>query len=196
MFEGFLRKDALTIFETLPKSVRGSSLDAVIEAMKARLQVDSNFSRVKAISELRSLKIRDGQTVSEFRLVLEGIANRAYPDVPADIVSLQKAEILCHQLANWEGSYCLTEAIETSEHTLAYEKVKEAALRLERSRAAAHCVAQDITTSPQNGSVKSPNLGYSLCRKAEYRHARSENRYNTPKNTIPTEQPTKREKVL
>ncbi|KAK6011641.1 hypothetical protein OSTOST_23267, partial [Ostertagia ostertagi] len=63
----------------------------------------------------------------------ESLANRAYPDMPAEATSLQKAEILCRQLANWEGSYCLTEALETSKCEEAYEKVKEAALRLERS---------------------------------------------------------------
>ncbi|EYC33024.1 hypothetical protein Y032_0002g562 [Ancylostoma ceylanicum] len=164
--------------------------------MKARLQIDSNFSRVKAISELRSLKIREGQTVSEFCLVLERIANRAYPDVPTDTVSLQKAEILCRQLAKWERSYCLTEAIETSEHTLAYEKVKEAALRLERSRAAAHCVAQDCTTSPLKGPAKPRNLEYSFRRKAEYRQTKPKYKHNASRNNQNNEHSDKTERVL
>ncbi|KHJ85402.1 zinc knuckle, partial [Oesophagostomum dentatum] len=44
------------------------------------------------------------------------------------------------QLANWRGSYSLTEALELSKPTEAYEKVKEVALRLERSlRVAEEC---------------------------------------------------------
>ncbi|VDO90604.1 unnamed protein product [Heligmosomoides polygyrus] len=37
------------------------------------------------------------------------------------------------QLSNWNGSYFLTKALETSAAEEAYEKVKEVALRLERS---------------------------------------------------------------
>ncbi|VDP02728.1 unnamed protein product [Heligmosomoides polygyrus] len=40
----------------------------------------------------------------------------------------------------WEGSYCIVEALEMSAEAEAYEKVKEAALRLERSRS----VTQEI----------------------------------------------------
>ncbi|EYC45899.1 hypothetical protein Y032_0414g1048 [Ancylostoma ceylanicum] len=134
LFEGFLRKEALTVFETLPESVRESSVDEVVQAMKQRLRIDSASSRVKAMAELRSLTMRENQSVSEFCLALEKLASRAYPDVPIEVVSLQKAEILSRQLATWEGSYCLAEALEIHANADAYEKVKEAALRLERSR--------------------------------------------------------------
>ncbi|KAK6028431.1 zinc knuckle, partial [Ostertagia ostertagi] len=126
LFQSFLRRDALTMFETLPREVREGSFDDAIEAMKKRMRVDGN-------SERRKLAIRDGQTVAEFCLVLERLSNKAYPDVPPDVTALQKAEILRRQLANWAGSYCLTEALETSTTAEVYEKVKETALRLERS---------------------------------------------------------------
>ncbi|KAL6723916.1 hypothetical protein Aduo_018869 [Ancylostoma duodenale] len=102
--------------------------------MKQRLRIDSASSRVKAMAGLKSLTMRENQSVSEFCLALEKLASRAYPDVPVEVVSLQKAEILSRQLATWEGSYCLAEALETHAESDAYEKVKEAALRLERSR--------------------------------------------------------------
>ncbi|KIH50531.1 zinc knuckle, partial [Ancylostoma duodenale] len=131
---GFLRKEALTVFETLPESVRESSVDEVVQAMKQRLRIDSASSRVKAMAELRSLAMHENQSVSEFCLTIEKLVSRAYPDVPREVVSLQMAEILSRQLAQWEGSYCLAEALETHAESDAYEKVKEAALRLERSR--------------------------------------------------------------
>ncbi|EPB79468.1 zinc knuckle [Ancylostoma ceylanicum] len=142
LFEGFLRKDALTMFETLPKAVKDGPFEVVVEAMKQRLKVDSNGSCVKAMTQLAALTIREGQSVAEFCLVLEKLAGRAYPDIPSEIVSLQKAEILFRQLASWEGSYCIAEAIETSSRDEVYEKVKEVALRLERNRKMASNMSQ------------------------------------------------------
>ncbi|KAL6726282.1 hypothetical protein Aduo_008270 [Ancylostoma duodenale] len=61
-FRGFLRKEALTVFETLPESVRESSVDEVVQAMKQRLRIDSASSRVKAMAELRSLAMHENQS--------------------------------------------------------------------------------------------------------------------------------------
>ena len=102
--------------------------------MRLRLGEDSNNVRVRAMTALRKLSLREGQSVSDFCLVLERLAARAYPDMPAEVTSLQKAEILFNQLAHWEGSYNLSEALESSEQQHVYDKVKEAALRLERTR--------------------------------------------------------------
>ncbi|KAK6030414.1 hypothetical protein OSTOST_03451, partial [Ostertagia ostertagi] len=116
LFQSFLRKNALTVFETLPREIREGTYDGVIEAMKARMRIDGNSQRVKALANLRLLALKPGQPLSEFCFALEGLANRAYPDMPPEATS-----------------YCLTEALETSKCEEAYEKVKEAALRLERS---------------------------------------------------------------
>ncbi|KAK6061359.1 hypothetical protein COOONC_00975 [Cooperia oncophora] len=128
-FQSFLRKNALTIFETVP-----------VKAMKKRTRVDGNIERVKALADLRKLTLRDDQLAAEFCLLLEGLTNRAYPDVPQEVTALQKAEILSRQLANWGGSYCFMEALETSAAGEVYGKVKETALWMEKSiRAAAKC---------------------------------------------------------
>ncbi|EYC35264.1 hypothetical protein Y032_1093g3593 [Ancylostoma ceylanicum] len=131
------------IFETLPTSVRSGTFDEVVEAMRARLCEDNNSARLKAMTALRKLTMREGQSVAEFCLVLERVASRAYPDTPPEAVSLQKAEILFNQLARWEGSYTLADALETSAKEEVYEKVKETALRLERTRRTANEMAQD-----------------------------------------------------
>ncbi|EYC37539.1 hypothetical protein Y032_0781g2301 [Ancylostoma ceylanicum] len=143
LFERLLKKDALMIFETLPTSVRSGTFDEVVEAMRARLCEDNNSARLKAMTALRKLTMREGQSVAEFCLVLERVASRAYPDTPPEAVSLQKAEILFNQLARWEGSYTLADALETSAKEEVYEKVKETALRLERTRRTANEMAQD-----------------------------------------------------
>ncbi|EYC17400.1 hypothetical protein Y032_0030g2025 [Ancylostoma ceylanicum] len=137
LFESFLREKALVTFETLPKEVKEGSFEGVVDAMQERLQEDGNSARVKALSQLRCLSLREGQSVAEFCVILEKIAHKAFPDTPAEVVSLQKAEILFRQLASWNGSYSLSEAIETSSSGDAYENVKRAAMRLERNRRAA-----------------------------------------------------------
>ncbi|EYB88968.1 hypothetical protein Y032_0239g3334 [Ancylostoma ceylanicum] len=95
------------------------------------------------MTALRKLTMREGQSVAEFCLVLERVAGRAYPDTPPEAISLQKAEILFNQLARWEGSYTLADALETSGKDEVYEKVKEAALRLERTKRTANEMAQN-----------------------------------------------------
>ncbi|VDL81861.1 unnamed protein product, partial [Nippostrongylus brasiliensis] len=162
LFESFLRSGALTVFETLPARVREGTFDDVVREMKKRMSVDGNSQKVKALADLRNLTMRKGQSVSDFCLVLEGLANRAYPDVPLEVTSLQKAEILCRQLASWSGSYCLTEALELSAAHEAYDKVKETALRLERSlRAAEECAGTRRLKAELN-----PLLGQSVNNKS------------------------------
>ncbi|RCN37073.1 reverse transcriptase [Ancylostoma caninum] len=100
LFEGLLRKDALSMFETLPQPLKDGPFEEVVKAMKERLKVDTNGACVKAMSQLASLTIREGQPVTEFCLALEKLASRAYPDTPPEAVSLQKAEILFSQLDN------------------------------------------------------------------------------------------------
>ncbi|VDL73435.1 unnamed protein product [Nippostrongylus brasiliensis] len=109
------------------------TFDGLVEAMGERSQEDSNSACMKALSELRTLTIKDGQSVAEFCLVLERLASRAFQNMPTAAVSLQKAEILYRQLANWNGTYNLAEALKKTDKSEVYEKVKEVALRLERN---------------------------------------------------------------
>ncbi|KIH69155.1 zinc knuckle [Ancylostoma duodenale] len=165
LLQSFLRKNALTVFETLPQQVRESTFDEVVEAMKKRLRVDSNSERVKALSELRRLSIREDQSVSDFCFALEKVAHKAYPDTPREVISLQMAEILCRQLAAWNGSYCLTEALEVSATTETYDRVKEVALRLERSMKAAEEYGSMGRSRP---SIKSRPSKYSRTKGDSY----------------------------
>lgn len=90
--------------------------------MKKRVCVDSKSESVKALADLCKRALRDGQSVGKLRLVLERLSNRACPDVLREVTVLQKAKNLCRQLSNWNGSYCLTEALETSGRGLRKDK--------------------------------------------------------------------------
>ncbi|KAL6735871.1 hypothetical protein Aduo_006275 [Ancylostoma duodenale] len=133
LLESFLRKEALTIFETLPRRVKEGSFDELVRAMKERLDERGHIASVKALATLRTMRMKENQTVSEFCYALERVASQAYPDEPREGVSLQMAEILYSQLSKWTGSYILAETIETSPRDRVYEQVKDAALRLERN---------------------------------------------------------------
>lgn len=85
-------------------------------------------------ANLRTLTMREKQSGSEFCLALEKLVSGAYPDAPLEAVSLLKAEILSRHLARWECTYCLAETLKTNVESEAHEKVKGAALHLERSR--------------------------------------------------------------
>ncbi|KAL6734878.1 hypothetical protein Aduo_005372 [Ancylostoma duodenale] len=110
--------------------------------MQECLQEDGNSTRTRALHQLRNLSLRNDQSLGEFCVVFEEIAERAFPDIPAKVVSLQKVEILFRQLASWKGSYFLSEAIEMSKSGEANENVKKAALRLERNREAVEEMSQ------------------------------------------------------
>ncbi|KIH64172.1 hypothetical protein ANCDUO_05519 [Ancylostoma duodenale] len=178
------------IFETLPTSVRSGTFDEVVEAKRTRLCEDNNSARLKAMTALRKLNMREGQSVTEFCLVLERIASRAYPDTPPEAISLQKAEILFNQLARWEGSYTLADALETSDKEAVYEKVKEAALRLELTKRTANEMAQSrilmktpLTRSSEQRSGSSRMLEISESWKASSSEGRKVGNDKTIKGT-------------
>ncbi|VDO37504.1 unnamed protein product, partial [Heligmosomoides polygyrus] len=112
--------------------------------MKDGLREDDNNARIRALTALRKLTIREEQSVGEFCLALEKLASKAYPNSPPEVTSLQKAEILFNELAGWEGSYNLSEALELANASEAYERVKDAALRLERTRKTAEETSQKL----------------------------------------------------
>ncbi|VDO85491.1 unnamed protein product [Heligmosomoides polygyrus] len=88
----FTIRKALVTFETLPNEVKQGCFEEVIQAMKDRLSEEGNAARVKAIAQLRNLTIRPDQSVEEFCVALEALANKAYPDVPVEIVSSEELE--------------------------------------------------------------------------------------------------------
>ncbi|VDP52855.1 unnamed protein product [Heligmosomoides polygyrus] len=85
----------------------------------ARLHKDKGYGATyvghRALAALRKLTIREDQSVGEFCLAVEKLSSKAYPNSPPEVTSLQKAEILFNQLAGWEGSYNLSEALELAD---------------------------------------------------------------------------------
>lgn len=72
--------------------------------------------------------------------------------MPAEVIFLQKAEILVRQLAKWPASYALSEGMETSKSHEAYENVKAVALSLKGNRAAGEITQSRRHMSPTEES--------------------------------------------
>ncbi|KHJ97017.1 zinc knuckle [Oesophagostomum dentatum] len=111
--------DTTQPFQSSPRAVAlktGMSMLCAIATRAAQRQME----RQMHWPQLSMLTMKEGQSVAGFCLVLGKLAARAYPDF--------------RQLAGWDGSYRMAEAIETALREETYEKVKEVALRLERSK--------------------------------------------------------------
>lgn len=125
------------MYETLPSSVKESTFEGIVQAMKERLRVDSNGECMEAMTQLSTQTM--SQTIAKFCLVLERLFSRAYPDTGKCVAAGSRAPVW--QLAKWEGSYCIAKAVETSDRSLVYKKVKEVALRVEKNREMAENMA-------------------------------------------------------
>ncbi|KAK6037463.1 hypothetical protein COOONC_25032, partial [Cooperia oncophora] len=74
--------------------------EAVVREMERLLCSDSTAARMRALNELRSLKLRSNQSISEFCVVLEKLAHKANPDCTIAERSLEYAQILLDNLGH------------------------------------------------------------------------------------------------
>uniref|UniRef100_A0A7I5EEG0 Uncharacterized protein n=1 Tax=Haemonchus contortus TaxID=6289 RepID=A0A7I5EEG0_HAECO len=70
---------AKSVFLSLPSEVKRQGFDAVVEELRKLLANDSTAGRLRALTELRNLRRRAGQSVSEFCVVLEKLGRQANP---------------------------------------------------------------------------------------------------------------------
>ncbi|KHJ97255.1 zinc knuckle [Oesophagostomum dentatum] len=92
---------AKSTFLSLPAEVRRKGFDEVVREMAKLLAEDSVACRMRAIAQLRELRMRPGQDVAEFCLALEKLGRKAYPDGSMEDRSLEFAQILLSNLKSW-----------------------------------------------------------------------------------------------
>ncbi|XGW04174.1 hypothetical protein V3C99_015375, partial [Haemonchus contortus] len=98
---------AKSIFAALPRITREQGLDAVTREMARLLSYDSTARRMRALTELRSLKLRPHQEVAEFCAVLEKLGRQANPECTIEDRSLEYAQILLDNLREWPEHFQL-----------------------------------------------------------------------------------------
>nr|CDJ81915.1 Zinc finger domain containing protein [Haemonchus contortus] len=134
MVDDHLEGRAKTVFLSLPSSVREQGFDAVVRELRKLLANDSTAGRLRALTELRSLKRRWGQSVADFCVVLEKLGRQANPACSIKERSLEYAQILLDNLTDWPEHVHLLSTLHRVDPTDAYDAVKELALTMEQSR--------------------------------------------------------------
>ncbi|EYC16536.1 hypothetical protein Y032_0033g2708 [Ancylostoma ceylanicum] len=89
---------------------------------------------MRAIAELRELKIRPNQDVADFCVALEKLGRKANPDGSIQDRSLEFAQILLSNLKHWPEHLQFLSALHGVKPERAYEEVKQLALSIEMSR--------------------------------------------------------------
>ncbi|VDL87216.1 unnamed protein product [Nippostrongylus brasiliensis] len=116
-------------------SVREQGFDAVVEELRRLLSSDSTAGRLRALTELRNLKRWKGQSVAEFCVALEKLGRQANPACSIADRSLEYAQILLDNLADWPEHVHLLSTLHRVDAKEAYESVKQLALSIEQSKA-------------------------------------------------------------
>ncbi|XGW16660.1 hypothetical protein V3C99_001814, partial [Haemonchus contortus] len=125
---------AKNVFLSLPGRVKERGLDAVVAEMTKLLACDSTASRLRALTELKHLRMRPNQDVAEFCVVLEDLSRQANPQGALEERSLELAQILLDNLSSWPEHFQLVGALNNVEPSRAYEEVKRLALSIEQSK--------------------------------------------------------------
>ncbi|VDL66722.1 unnamed protein product [Nippostrongylus brasiliensis] len=96
---------------------------------------DSTAGRLRALTELRNLKRWKGQSVAEFCVALEKLGRQASPACSIADRSLEYAQILLDNFADWPEHVPLLSTLHRVDAKEAYESVKQLALSIEQSKA-------------------------------------------------------------
>uniref|UniRef100_A0A7I5E602 RNA-directed DNA polymerase n=1 Tax=Haemonchus contortus TaxID=6289 RepID=A0A7I5E602_HAECO len=89
---------------------------------------------MRALNELRSLKLRPNQSISEFCVVLEKLARKANPNCAITERSLEYAQILLDNLREWPEHVQLLSLLHRSDPGSAYNEIKQLAITIEQAR--------------------------------------------------------------
>lgn len=101
--------------------------------MKDVCRAERRNKKIVALSELKNLHKTELQSVSDFCVELERLTRKAYPELDEQALSVIRADQLYEQLMQWDESCQLQEVLE-GESIDVYERLKEAAMRVERRR--------------------------------------------------------------
>ncbi|KAK6026636.1 hypothetical protein OSTOST_07384 [Ostertagia ostertagi] len=105
-----------------------------LEKMARLLSQKSTAGRLRALTELRSLKMGPDQEVAEFCILLEKLGKQANPDCTIEDRSLEYAQILLDNLSDWPEHFQLVGALHRVDPRRAYEEIKQLALSIEQSK--------------------------------------------------------------
>ncbi|KAK6041588.1 zinc knuckle [Cooperia oncophora] len=125
---------AKNMYKALPRLVKEQGFGAVVREMSRLLSQESTAGRLRALTELRALKIRPNQDVADFCVAIESLGQQAYPEGNPEDRSLEYAQILLSNLGDWPEHFQLVSALHKVEAHRAYDEIKQLALSIEQSK--------------------------------------------------------------
>ncbi|VDL70757.1 unnamed protein product [Nippostrongylus brasiliensis] len=129
-----LQDRAKSIFKTMPSTIKTQGFEAVVRELGKLLANDSTAGRIRALTELRNLKMRPNQEVCDFCITLEKLAMQANPGSHSSERSMELAQILLDNLRHWPEHVHLISALHKIGPDYAYDEVKQLAISMEQSR--------------------------------------------------------------
>ncbi|KAK6009174.1 integrase core domain protein [Ostertagia ostertagi] len=149
------------VAKTLPKHIREGNFDVLVEALRAKFEVNDSAMQMKAYLDLK--RLRKTGDVTRYCLELERLSREAYPDASEEELSRTRAGELVSQLTDWPEYLQLYTTMEIAPKEAAYDMVKAMAQRCERSKevaAAMRDAAGDCAKRPQEGGKRNADLTY------------------------------------
>ncbi|VDL83320.1 unnamed protein product [Nippostrongylus brasiliensis] len=125
---------ARNIFASLPRATKEQGFHAVTTEMARLLACDSTVKRMRALTELKNLKLRPSQDLAAFCVELERLGREANPQSCLEDRSLEFAHILLENVRHWPEHFQLVAALHNVDPKDAYERVKQLALSIEQSK--------------------------------------------------------------
>ncbi|KAK6061946.1 hypothetical protein COOONC_00380 [Cooperia oncophora] len=122
---------AKSMFLSPSAEIRNRGFEAAVAELGNFLAEDTVAGRMRAISELRELRIRPQQDVADFCVALEKLGRKANPHGSTEDSSLEFAHILLSNLRDWPEHVQLLSALYRTKPEKAYEGVKQLALSIE-----------------------------------------------------------------
>ncbi|EYC41356.1 hypothetical protein Y032_0572g141 [Ancylostoma ceylanicum] len=190
---------AKSIYLTLPSGVKERGFEAVIEEMNKLLAKDSTAARIRALAEMKKLKIRSDQSVADFCLVIEKLGSIANPQSNPEERSIEYAQILLSNLEDWPEYVYLMSAVHKAAPVTAYDEIKQLAISIEQTRVMARTeksksVPQRFRWKGVSGTKESTEDWRS--RYKQYYHGRTEDHRTTecekPRKSTENKDPTAR----
>ncbi|EYC11418.1 hypothetical protein Y032_0050g1903 [Ancylostoma ceylanicum] len=129
-----LKGRAKAMFLSIPQYIKDQGFEAVVAELASLLACDSSAARIKALAALRNLKLRPGQEIADFCVVLENLGRKANPQCSIEERSMEYAQILLENVANWPEYVQLIGALHRIDPRQAYNEIKQLAIGIEQSR--------------------------------------------------------------
>ncbi|VDL69682.1 unnamed protein product [Nippostrongylus brasiliensis] len=133
LFKAKLTVRAKAQYEALPRAKREAGYAVLVKALREACQAESRNRKIVALSELKRLRKEEGQLVMDFCVELERLTRKAYPELDERALSVVRADHLYDQLSPWDES-CQLQAVLEGPGADMYERLKDAAMRVERRR--------------------------------------------------------------